>query len=72
MINERALEFLCLSRIVDVVDEVCAESNTDITTIDYLDIDGNKVSFKAILDRHKKIFDEILEPYVIDNTSKED
>lgn len=72
MINERALEFLCLNKVIDTVAEVCEASNTDISNVDHFEIDGKQVSFKAILDRHKEIFDEILESYVIDNTSNED
>lgn len=72
MINERALEFLCLNKVIDIVAEICEASNTDISNVDLFEVDDKQVSFKAILDRHKKIFDEILEPYVIDNPSKED
>lgn len=72
MINERALEFLCLNKVVDTITAVCIESNTDISNVDHFEIDGKQVNFKAILNRHQEIFNEILEPYVIDTSSNED
>lgn len=67
MINERALEFLCLNTIIDSVNE----SFPDKETV-FFEVNGKIVDYQAILDRHEEIFNEIIEPYVIDTPSNED
>lgn len=60
MINERALEYLCLAIIED-----------SICTRDRFKENGKVYSMEKIRKRMNEIRQEILEPYAIDTDSKE-
>lgn len=60
MINERALEYLCLANIED-----------SICTRDRFSENGKVYSMEKVRERINEIRQEILEPYVINSDSKE-
>lgn len=71
MIPERMLEFLCLQEIIgkfvrkgELGKFVCGETN-------YVHIGSRTINYEEMWSRRNQILTELIEPYVIDSTSKE-
>ena len=69
MIIERMLEFLCLQSIL----EKCTNEKTleQLVSKELNYIDNNKIDIFRMINRRNKILTELIEPYVINPTSKE-
>lgn len=70
MIPERMLEFLCLQEIMNCIrkEEIDKFASGEI---DCAHIGNRTINLLEVWSRRNKILTELIEPYVIDSTSKE-
>lgn len=66
MIVERMLELLCLWKFLSQLPEDILSMNT------FTSVEGITLNVKAMMDRLKVLQYELIEPYVISKTSKEE
>ena len=69
MIIERMLEFLCLQSILEKCTNEKKLEQLVSKELNY--IDNNKIDIFRMINRRNKILTELIEPYVINPTSKE-
>ena len=69
MIIERMLEFLCLQSILEKCTNEKKLEQLVNKELNY--IDNNKIDIFRMINRRNKILTELIEPYVINPTSKE-
>lgn len=69
MIIERMLEFLCLQSILEKYTNEKKLEQLVNKELNY--IDNNKIDIFRMINRRNKILTELIEPYVINSTSKE-